>query len=110
ALCAAPSTLTCQRATRFSGVWPVSPILGGVFSEPRAVATFSVFGARLPNADRPYRCWGYPVVPAVYVAILAAVAVNTLLTQRTEAAAGVGFIALGALVYAVALRGPREPG
>jgi len=32
-----------------------------------AAGTIFVFRAREPNANRPYRTWGYPVVPALFV-------------------------------------------
>ncbi|HYV36263.1 MAG TPA: amino acid permease [Gemmataceae bacterium] len=79
-------------------------MFGAVIFETLAVGTIFVFRVRLPNAERPYRCWGYPVVPAVYVAGLTAVAVGTVLTQWTEAAVGLGFIALGAAVYGLIYR------
>ena len=62
-----------------------------------------MFRRRIPPTpeNRPYRCWGYPVVPALYVAIMAAVLVNFFVNpeQRSEALIGLGFIALGACVY-----------
>ena len=41
--------------------------------ETLAVSTIFVFRIRRPEAERPYRCPGYPWVPMVYVAILALV-------------------------------------
>jgi amino acid transporter len=79
-------------------------MFGAVIFETMAVSTIFVFRSKMPLADRPYRCWGYPWVPAAYVAILTTVAVTTLVTQRTEAAVGVGFMVAGAVVYAVFLR------
>jgi amino acid transporter len=76
-------------------------MFGAVIFETLAVATIFVFRRRLPNAERPYRCWGYPFVPVLYVTILALVAANMFREQRTEAMVGVGFVAIGALVYAV---------
>ena len=57
----------------------------------------------------PYRCPGYPVVPIVYVLILLAILTNMFIgeKQRTEAIVGVGFVAIGAIVYATFLRGVR---
>ncbi len=54
----------------------------------------------------PYRCPGYPVVPIVYVLILFAILMNMFIgeTQRTEAIVGVGFVAIGAMVYAAFLQ------
>jgi amino acid transporter len=75
-------------------------MFGVVIFETLALSTIFVFRWRDPRAERPYRCPGYPVVPALYVVVLAGVAVNMFVAQRTEALAGVAFIAVGALVYA----------
>jgi amino acid transporter len=74
-------------------------MFGAIIFETLAVSSVFVFRWRLPNVDRPYRCPGYPIVPALYVSILSLVVVNTFVNQRAEAAVGVGFIAVGAIVY-----------
>jgi L-asparagine transporter-like permease len=70
-----------------------------------------MFRRRIPVTpeNRPYKCWGYPVVPALYIAIMGAVLVNMFVSpeQRTEALVGMGFIGTGAIVYAVSFRGRR---
>jgi len=77
-------------------------MFGAVAFETLAVATIFIFRYRLPNAVRPYRCVGYPVVPALYVCIMVAVLVNMFAgEQRSEAVIGLGFILIGAVVYAV---------
>ncbi len=48
-----------------------------------AGAAIFILRARLPGADRPYRCWGYPVVPALFVC--AAVAMTALSIQSNPA-------------------------
>jgi basic amino acid/polyamine antiporter, APA family len=82
-------------------------MFGAVAFETLAVTAIFVFRRRLPDAPRPYRCPLYPIVPAVYVLIMAAVFVNMFATaeQRSEALVGVGFIAVGVLVYRIAGRG-----
>jgi amino acid transporter len=77
----------------------------GVF-ELLAVGTVYVFRRRYPGVTLPYRCPGYPVVPAVYLVAMTAVFVNMLASpaDRAEAVAGVGFIAVGAGVYAAVYR------
>jgi amino acid transporter len=84
-------------------------MFGAVIFETLAVSTIFVFRWRLPHADRPYRCWGYPVLPAVYVVVLAMVLGNMFFAQQTEALAGLAFIALGAGVYALIRRRPSRP-
>jgi amino acid transporter len=86
-------------------------IFGSVTFETLAVATIFVFRRRIPITaeNRPYRCWGYPVVPALYIAIMLLVLVNMFATpeQRSEALLGAGFIASGVVVYALFFRGRR---
>jgi APA family basic amino acid/polyamine antiporter len=52
-----------------------------------------------PDAMRPYRVWGYPVVPALFVAGLSVLVVNTLLEKPTESLIGVALVALGVPAY-----------
>jgi hypothetical protein len=70
-----------------------------------AVLSIFVFRRRYPLAPRPYRCWGYPVTPAIYVILPAFILGNMFVNQRTEALIGVGFIALGTAVYYLVFRG-----
>jgi amino acid transporter len=79
-------------------------MFGVVVFETLAVSTIFVFRWRLPDIDRPFRCWGYPVVPALYVLILTFVLVNMFYTKPEEALTGLGFIAAGLALYLVVLR------
>jgi amino acid transporter len=89
-------------------------IFGSVTFETLAVATIFVFRRRIPVTaeNRPYRCWGYPLVPALYIAIMCAVLVNFFVSpqQRTEAMVGMAFIALGAIVYRLVFGGRAVSG
>ena len=87
-------------------------MFGATTFETLAVASVFVFRWKLPNAERPYRCWGYPVLPAIYVLILAAVVANMFVTpeQQSEALIGLGFIGVGAIVYFVLFRNSKENG
>ena len=79
-------------------------MFGAVTFETLVIAALFLFRYRHPAESKalPYRCPGFPVVPALYVAIMACVLRNMFLTPdgRTEAVVGVGFILVGALVYA----------
>jgi amino acid transporter len=74
-------------------------MFGAVIFETLAVATIFVFRRLYPQAERPYRCWGYPVVPLLYMVIPAFILGNMFLHQQLEAGVGVAFIAVGAGVY-----------
>jgi APA family basic amino acid/polyamine antiporter len=68
---------------------------------------FSVFGGialfRLrrtkPEVPRPYLTWGYPWVPAVFVAGSIVFVANTLVERPFESFAGLGLLALGLPAY-----------
>jgi amino acid transporter len=85
-------------------------MFGAVAFETLAVASIFVFRWRLPTAARPYRCWGYPVVPALYCLLMAAVLANMFMNpeQRSEARIGLGFMGVGVGVYLLAYRGRGE--
>ncbi len=52
-----------------------------------------------PDMPRPYRAWGYPVIPALFVLTSGAFVLHTLISQPAEAAAGVGLLLLGVPAY-----------
>ena len=60
-----------------------------------------VLRARRPDAERPYRVVGYPVVPALYMLLCATVAVALLVAPktRTQALSGLVVVLVGVPVY-----------
>jgi basic amino acid/polyamine antiporter, APA family len=64
-------------------------------------AGFALFKLRRdrPTQRRPYRTWGYPVVPLVFIVGSAAFVLNTLVEKPTESLAGLGLLALGLPAY-----------
>jgi APA family basic amino acid/polyamine antiporter len=62
-----------------------------------ALATSSVFifRRRIPDSERPYRTWGYPLVPSVFVLVAGWLLINTLLTTPRQALAGLLLMLLG---------------
>jgi amino acid transporter len=81
-------------------------MFGATTFETLAVASVFVFRWKYPSAERPYRCFGYPVLPAIYVLMMSAVVANMFVTpeQQSEAMIGLGFIGIGALVYLLVMR------
>jgi len=64
-------------------------------------AAASVFTLRKkkPDLPRPYKTWGYPVVPAVFIIASSGILLNTLLEKPVEALAGILLTALGIPAY-----------
>ncbi len=69
-----------------------------LFSGVAVVALF-VLRAREPNAERPFRAWGYPVAPAIYVLASALILLNGLLNDPKTTGFGVIVILLGIPLY-----------
>jgi len=69
-----------------------------VFHVMTAAAVF-VFRARRPDHPRPYRTWGYPLVPALFILACLLLIGNTLKESPAESLIGLGLVALGLPAY-----------
>jgi APA family basic amino acid/polyamine antiporter len=69
-----------------------------LFSMLGGLALFQLRRTR-PEADRPYRVWGYPVIPALFIAGAAFMVVNTLMSRPVQSISGLGLLVLGLPVY-----------
>jgi APA family basic amino acid/polyamine antiporter len=58
-----------------------------------------LFRRRQPDAERPYRTWGYPVVPIVFLLASSWLVFMTILNTPRQSAIGLGLILLGLPVY-----------
>ncbi|MBP8823690.1 MAG: amino acid permease [Flavobacteriales bacterium] len=74
------------------------------------IAGLFVLRVREPHAQRPYRAWGYPVLPAIYILAAAAFCINLLWSKPLYTGFGLGIVALGAVVYAAMPRRAKEAG
>ena len=64
-----------------------------------AASTVFVYRRREPNAERPYRVWGYPVVPAVFVLASAELLRRTFTANLESSAGGCLVILAGVPVF-----------
>lgn len=94
------------------GIWASILTLAGTFEQLFTfamfiaiafwiAAAFSVFTLRkkFPDLPRPYKTWGYPVVPILFILASLGILLNTLIEKPIEALAGILFTALGIPVY-----------
>jgi APA family basic amino acid/polyamine antiporter len=97
-------TLTCG--------WAVILTLSGTYEQLYTYVTFTalvfnvaggyaIFRLRKtkPNHPRPYRVWGYPIVPALFVASTGALLINTLIERPVESVIGLALMLIGIPVY-----------
>ena len=96
----------------WQGIWASVLVLSGTFDQLTDMLIFAVFifyGAtvlgvfilrrRMPEVHRPYKVWGYPVVPAIFILFCIGLFFNTIITRPREAAIGMILIFSGIPVY-----------
>jgi len=64
-----------------------------------AVAAVFTLRKKFPDLPRPYKTWGYPVLPGIFIAVLVVLLINTLVNKPAESLAGLGIVALGLPSY-----------
>jgi basic amino acid/polyamine antiporter, APA family len=64
-----------------------------------AVAGLFVLRRKYPDAPRPYRCTGYPYLPALYLVITVTWALNSVVSRPKETLIGIGIALLGVPLY-----------
>jgi len=62
-------------------------------------AALFILRRRFPNANRPYRVWGYPYVPALFLFVTIYLLINTFLATPLRAIGGIGLVILGLPLY-----------
>jgi basic amino acid/polyamine antiporter, APA family len=81
-----------------------------LFFAATGLAVF-VLRRKAPGLDRPYRAWGYPAVPVVFIAMSLAVFASIVVSQPWKALAGAALLAAGLPVYLIwKHRTGRAPG
>jgi APA family basic amino acid/polyamine antiporter len=96
----------------WQGIWASVLVLSGTFDQLTDMIIFAVFifyGAttlgvfilrrRIPDVHMPYKVWGYPVVPALFILFCIGLFLNTIITRPREAAIGMILIFSGIPVY-----------
>jgi APA family basic amino acid/polyamine antiporter len=83
-------------------------IYGMVLSYTLTVIALFWLRWKRPDVPRPYRCTGYPWLPAIYVLIGAAWTLNTIITRPTEAFWGTAIVLVGVPGYLYWKRSNRK--
>jgi APA family basic amino acid/polyamine antiporter len=116
-----PATQAPRGALVLQGVWSAVLALSGSYDRLLTYVTFAslafnaltvaglfVLRRKRPADARPYRTWGYPVTPAVYLAGALFFLLYIFVGDPQDACAGLGLVALGFPAYAWLRR--RAPG
>jgi APA family basic amino acid/polyamine antiporter len=93
-------------------VWACLLVLSGTFDQLTDMIIFAVFiyygsttlgvfilRKKMPDAPRPYKVWGYPIVPAIIILFCAALVFTSIFGRPREAAIGVILMLTGVPLY-----------
>ena len=108
------------RALWLQCIWASALCLSGTYGDLLAYCTFTslifymvtiggVFVLRRidPHTERPYRAFGYPLVPALYIVAGLAICIILLITETRNTGLGLLIAGLGIPVYFVTRRSQR---
>jgi basic amino acid/polyamine antiporter, APA family len=82
----------------FEQLFTFTMFIGILFWVAGAAAVFTL-RRRWPDRVRPYRAWGYPIIPAFFVITLAGILLNTLFRKPVESLAGLLLLVPGVPIY-----------
>jgi len=107
-----PRYNTPSKAIFIQAVWASLLVFTGSFDQLTDMLIFAAYifyGAtalgvfilriRMPDAPRPYKAWGYPVIPGLFILFCVALIIITLMAKPREALIGLGLMASGLPFY-----------
>jgi APA family basic amino acid/polyamine antiporter len=92
-------------------IWASILAVSGKFGDLLTYATFAsllfyiltIIGVfylvKEPDTERPYKAFGYPFVPAIYIVVTVAICITLLVYDTFNTGLGLGIVALGIPVY-----------
>jgi basic amino acid/polyamine antiporter, APA family len=116
-----PKHQTPGFAIMAQGVWAAVLLISGSYESLLDYAMFAIWLSygfmvagvlvlriKRPHLDRPYRMWGYPVTPILFLLITAWFLGNMIVTRPVPSLAGLGLILTGVPIYFFWARQFRE--
>ena len=102
------------------GIWASILCLSGKYGDLLVYSTFAsllfyiltIFGIFIlrkkePNTERPYKAFGYPFIPALYILVTLAICIDLLVYDLRNAGMGLLIVLLGIPIYFIADRKKR---
>jgi len=107
-----PRFNTPHKALWLQGIWASLLVLSGSFDQLTDMLIFVVFffygttalgvfimRIREPKLERPYKAWGYPIIPALFILFCAVLVIITWFTKPREAGIGMMLVLIGIPMY-----------
>jgi APA family basic amino acid/polyamine antiporter len=102
------------------GIWASILCLSGKYGDLLVYSTFAsllfyiltIFGIFIlrkkePDTERPYKAFGYPFIPALYILVTLAICIDLLVYDLRNAGMGLLIVLLGIPIYFIADRKKR---
>jgi basic amino acid/polyamine antiporter, APA family len=96
------------------GAWAIALAASGTYEQLYTYVVFTawifyaaaalgvvILRRRMPSLERPYRVWGYHILPLGFSLAALAIVANTVATKPREAAIGLGLLLSGLPVYLI---------
>ncbi|MBC7426853.1 MAG: APC family permease, partial [Bacteroidia bacterium] len=100
------------KALWMQAIWASVLCLSGKYGDLLTYATFAsllfyiftiagifILRKKEPLTERPYKAWGYPVIPALYIIITSAICINLLYADTLNTGMGLVIVLIGIPVY-----------
>lgn len=110
-----------EKALWFQCVWACILCVSGRYSDLLTYATFAsllfyiltiaglfILRKKEPNAERPYKAFGYPIIPLLYIVVTSLICFTLLIYDTRNAGLGIFIVGLGFPVYYLFLNKRRE--
>jgi APA family basic amino acid/polyamine antiporter len=75
-----------------------------------AITIIGIFKLRKerPNAERPYKAFGYPILPAIYIIMALVFCIFLIIFKPVYAGIGLGIVLLGIPVYYLSIGAQKK--
>ena len=100
------------KALWFQCIWACVLCISGKYGDLLTYSTFAsllfyiltIYGIFIlrkkePNAERPYKAFGYPIIPAIYIVITSLICITLLIYDTKSTGLGLLIVGLGIPVY-----------
>jgi len=105
---------TPGRAIVINAVWSIVLVILGTFNEllfftgilvwlffALTVGGLFILRYKFPNIERPYRVWGYPLIPVIFILICIALSVNTIIFYTFQSFIGLCLAMTGIPIFII---------
>lgn len=100
------------KALWYQGIWACVLCISGRYGDLLTYATFAsllfyiltIYGIFIlrkkePHTERPYKAFGYPIIPILYITITSLICITLLIYQTTSTGLGLVIVGLGIPLY-----------